>query len=192
MRKRLKSKFWTNMRFTVLSLLWLPIFLASPAFVAAEEAVPVTTVLLVRHAEKAAETGEPPLSHQGRERAEKLVQVAGWAGVKAIYTSEALRARSTAQPLADCLNLKPIIYSEVKGLVGELVAKHAGQVVLVVSHTDWIQQVIDALAGPGSSTSTDSAYDSFHVLTMYAPGKASLLRLKYGETVAPAACTYPQ
>ncbi len=160
--------------------------------VAAQEVQPVTTVLLVRHAEKAAETGDPPLSAAGETCARTLIQVAGWAGVKAIYSTAAVRALATAAPLAKCVGLKPIIYENVKSLVNELMSKYPGQVVLVVSHSGWIQEIIDALAGPGSSASTDGGYDSFHVLTVYAPGKASHLRLKYGETVMPVSCVSPK
>lgn len=173
-------------------LVWFVGAVENPALVAAQEAHPVTTILLIRHAEKAGNADDSPLAHSGKARAEKLVQVAGWAGVKAVYSTTAVRALATADPLAECVGLKPIIYENVKNLVNELVSKHPGQVVLVVSHSGWIQQVIDALAGPGSSAPTDSEYDSFHVLTLYAPGKASLLRLKYGETVTPVPCASPQ
>jgi 2,3-bisphosphoglycerate-dependent phosphoglycerate mutase len=174
--------------FSALFLLCLLVFLTNPAVVAAQESAPVTTVLLVRHADKLDNTDNSPLSDAGKARAKKLVSVAGWAGVKAIYSTKVVRALDTAGPLAECLGLKPIAYNDVKSLVEELVTKHSGQVVLVVSHTDWIQETIDALAGPGSSDRTDSEYDSFQVLTMRAPGKASLLRLKYGEAVTPAPC----
>jgi hypothetical protein len=46
-----------------------------------------TTVLIVRHGEKASEDADAPLSDAGRMRAAALSGAAGDAGVAAIYTS---------------------------------------------------------------------------------------------------------
>jgi broad specificity phosphatase PhoE len=147
-----------------------------------------TTILLVRHAEKVEPGDNVPLTLAGELRAKQLAHVAGDAGIKAIYTTDWKRTKATVAPLATCLALKPIDYSEAKQLVDKLNAEHAGQTVLVVSHHQTIQEIIDALAGPGSSRDRDSAYDSLTVLCHYAPGKVSILRLKYGQIVTNPVC----
>src|SRR4051812_32196327 len=61
----------------------------------------VTTVFLVRHAENASEPRpDPPLLETGIARAELLARILAKSGVKAIYTSQFLRTRATAEPLA--------------------------------------------------------------------------------------------
>src|SRR6185369_592218 len=52
----------------------------------------VTTVYLVRHAEKAAApAADPPLLEAGNKRAQELARTLGNAGIKAIFTSQFLR-----------------------------------------------------------------------------------------------------
>ena len=67
---------------------------------------PPTVVLLVRHAEKAAQPAQdPPLTDAGSARARALVAVARDAGVSAIITTQFLRTKNTAEPTATALTL---------------------------------------------------------------------------------------
>lgn len=68
---------------------------------------PSTIVLVVRHAEKAADAEDSPLTETGTARAQALVRVAEGAGVSAIYTTQFRRNRDTAQPISDRLKLAP-------------------------------------------------------------------------------------
>jgi probable phosphoglycerate mutase len=72
-------------------------------------------LLLIRHAESVwnAERRwqgheDPPLSARGREQAVALAAALASAGVARLVTSDLLRARSTAEPLARALGLEPI------------------------------------------------------------------------------------
>ncbi len=48
-----------------------------------------TTVIVVRHAERAAVEGQdPPLSEAGEQRARALIEAVGDAGVRAIYATQ--------------------------------------------------------------------------------------------------------
>lgn len=62
------------------------------------------TVILVRHAEKDvsenADTVNPDLSAEGKLRAQKLVEIVEKYNPDAIYSTNLLRTRSTARPLA--------------------------------------------------------------------------------------------
>ena len=65
-------------------------------------------VLLVRHAEKAAEpTDDPPLTAAGAERAQALATALHDAGVTAIITTQLRRTPATALPLATARGLTP-------------------------------------------------------------------------------------
>src|SRR5437899_2869495 len=64
------------------------------------------TVVLVRHAEKAAAPPDDPLlSDSGKRRAQALDAVLASAPVTALYASEAVRTQLTLKPLADRLHL---------------------------------------------------------------------------------------
>ena len=154
----------------------------------------VTTVFLVRHAEKAQEPAQdPPLTEAGGARAEALARLLSGAGVKAVYTSQFARTKQTAEPLAKLLGvpvnpvalaLKPDRPREVsEQSIGELKGKvegHAGEAVLVVGHTNSVPDLIRALGGDVVPTMDEGKYDSLFVVTVYAPGRAKVVQLKYG------------
>src|SRR5207237_6364815 len=69
-----------------------------------------TVVILVRHAEKAAQpAADPALTEIGERRAASLVQIAREAGVAAVVTTQFARTRLTGQPAARALGLEPIV-----------------------------------------------------------------------------------
>src|SRR3954451_15856178 len=64
---------------------------------------PVTTVILVRHAEKKIEptNPDPDLAPDGVERAQEIARVFGDAGINAIYATQYKRTQQTVKPLSD-------------------------------------------------------------------------------------------
>src|SRR5215813_14052833 len=67
-----------------------------------------TVVLLVRHAEKAAQPADdPPLTQDGRHRAEALAAVTKDAHPTAIITTQLRRTVETAQPSASTTGITP-------------------------------------------------------------------------------------
>src|SRR5690606_29322060 len=113
---------------------------SSPALAPAP-ALAQTTVLVVRHAERAdaaASERDPALSAAGIERAHALAEVAADAGVTAILATQYRRTRLTAQ-LAEHLGV-PVSVVEVgqggirvhvEAIAREIRSTHAGGVVLV-------------------------------------------------------------
>ena len=154
----------------------------------------VTTVFLVRHAERGQEPAQnPALTEAGRARAEALARLLSGAGVKAVYTSQFARTQQTAEPLAKLLGvpvepvalaLKPDKPREVsEQSIRELKAKveaHAGGAVLVVGHTNSVPDLIRALGGDVVPTMDENRFDDLFVVTVYAPGRAKVVHLKYG------------
>src|SRR5688572_1962979 len=66
-----------------------------------------TTVILVRHGEKAAEpAADPPLTDAGRARAQALLDAVKNAGVSIVYSTPTLRTMQTAEPLAKALGIE--------------------------------------------------------------------------------------
>ena len=62
---------------------------------------PVTTVILVRHAEKKIEPAnpDPDLAPEGVERAQEIARVFGDAGINAIYATQYKRTQQTVKRL---------------------------------------------------------------------------------------------
>jgi phosphohistidine phosphatase SixA len=169
-------------------------------------------LVLVRHADKAAQPADdPPLTAAGAKRAQDLAAALRNAGVTAIITTQLRRTRETAQPLATALGLSPEVIrvgeralvsnpaadarlppeivearAEYIKVLGPAVRRLSG-VVLVVGH-DWsVPGLIASLGGPELPNICSSVYDNFFVLTS-AGGKAHLIRGRYGEPTPDTGC----
>lgn len=163
----------------------LAVCLLCNAGMAVAQAVATTTVILVRHAEKAAEpANDPPLTAAGEARAKMLLEAVRDAGVSAIITTELLRTRATAQPTAAALGITPEVVS-ARGAahaqdVAAAVKKHAGATVLVVGHSNTIPNIIAALGAKQPGAICDPEYDGFYVVTLRGTA-AAVVRSRYGE-----------
>jgi broad specificity phosphatase PhoE len=52
---------------------------------------------------------DPPLNERGREQARKLATEAAGLGLRALYTSQLLRARETADVVGEAVGLEPVV-----------------------------------------------------------------------------------
>jgi broad specificity phosphatase PhoE len=154
-----------------------------------------TTVIVVRHAEKAAEpAADPPLTAAGRARAEALVQAVRGMPVTAIISTDFARTRQTAAPLAARLGLTPeIVDARVPGharVVAEgILARHRGETVVVVGHSNTVPDIVAALGAPKPASICDPEYDNLFIVRVPANGATTVERRKYGApTVVDAAC----
>jgi 2,3-bisphosphoglycerate-dependent phosphoglycerate mutase len=149
----------------------------------ADEGRQVTTVLLVRHAEKGnASKDDPDLKKpEGENRAKKLAEVACKADVRAIYTTNTNRTRQTVQPLANSLNLKPIIYDSTPWLVSDITTKHKGKVVFVAGHSNTVPDIINSLGGDPRCCPIDDQFDNLCIIVISEGGKSKVIHLKYGD-----------
>jgi broad specificity phosphatase PhoE len=145
-----------------------------------------TVVLLVRHAEKAAQPGDdPPLTQDGLRRAEALAGVVKDAHPTAIITTQLRRTVETARPSTAALGVTPEVVpvsaantQQNAAAVAAAVQKHPGKTVLVVGHGNTVPQIIAALGGPQLPDICESVYDRLFVLVL---GKeARLIQSRYG------------
>ena len=151
--------------------------------VAADES-PVTTILLVRHAEKAARPADdPPLTPAGRKRARALRAVVREAGVTMIFATNRIRTRQTVLPSAKALGLNPEILNirDVQGLVSKILSSHRGEVILAAGHSGTVPRIVEKLGGGKIPPIHETDYDNLFVVTVYARGKAKVVRLRYGD-----------
>ncbi len=153
-----------------------------------------TTVFLVRHAEKEDEPKQdPPLKKEGVTRSQELARILSTANIKAIYTSQFLRTKQTAEPLTaksgasvTALTLKPnpanlrLIAEESTAEVVNKILQRPGESTLVIGHSNWIPDVIKALGGDVVPTIDEQKFDDLFIVTVYGKGKAKVVQLKYG------------
>jgi len=179
----------THRRRPFLAPIWLPALLGVIALALAALAyrsVTTTTVVLVRHAEKALSTiDDPPLAPEGEQRSERLAQMFGereGAGrLDAIYVSNTRRAQQTAAPLAARLHLPPVVLpgADVTGIAARLLSEHRGGTVLVIAHSNTLPQLVRELSGKEIQPIAENDYSDIYVLSVPRFGGASLLRIKY-------------
>src|ERR1700674_2131209 len=94
---------------------------------------PVTTVILIRHAEKVIDPNNPDvdLSPAGQTRAQEIVRMFGDAGINAIYATQYKRTQQTVKPLADKLVLPVTVVNSksTDDLLAQIRAQHSGQTI---------------------------------------------------------------
>jgi broad specificity phosphatase PhoE len=185
------------MRFPALFRLAVPLLVAlSVAPLAAQEP---TVVILVRHAEKAAQpANDPPLSPEGEARARALAAELADAHLDAVVTTQFARTRLTAAPLAEALHLTPAIVAtsgtalvHARAVADTIRARYTGRTVLVVGHSNTIPKIITALGGPPLDDFCDNQYDGMYTVVIRSSGIVSLVRGHFGASngPAPAGCS---
>ncbi len=151
-----------------------------------------SSVILVRHAEKAAVAGDdPPLSELGTARATDLALALRASMPSAIIVSSRQRTALTAADVAKASGIAPTVVSLDGGAAAHIAAvakavQQASGVVLIVGHSNTIPAVIKALGGPGLPDICDATYSHLFVMTPARDGKPpTLVMSRYGATEGP-------
>ncbi len=142
-----------------------------------------TTLVLVRHAEKA--TGDdPPLTPAGAVRAERLATLFEASPLAAIYITDTRRSAETAAPAARRSGVVPQVRSRrdaaehVRTLAAELRKRADADVVLAVEHSDTVPLLLGALGVASPPVLTDADYGDVFVVTWSgATGVPAVFRL---------------
>jgi broad specificity phosphatase PhoE len=146
-----------------------------------------TTVIVIRHAEKdGADQSDPRLSAAGTERAQLLARmfgaVDGPGRLDAIYVSNTLRSKLTAEPLAERLHVPLKVAAgndDGKALARRALREHGGGRVLIVAHLDTLPVIVASLSGIDIPKLEADDYGVIYVVTVPRIGHANLLRLNY-------------
>jgi phosphohistidine phosphatase SixA len=145
---------------------------------------PVTTVIIVRHAEKNIEPNnpDPDLSPAGQARAQEIARMFGDSGVQAIYATQYKRTQQTVAPLASRLGLSvsTIDAKQSVELTRRILSSNRGQTVFIAGHNNTVPEIVNILSGENFPIIPESEYDNMFIVTMYRFGKAKVLKVKYG------------
>ena len=179
-----------RLRYGVLVVPLLAMVAAAPARIA-----PATVVLVVRHAERAPGSGDPPISEAGQTRALALAEIGKTTGVSAIITTQLQRTRQTAAPLAEALGIAVEVVTTQSDVakhaadVAAAVRRHAGKTVLVVGHSNTVPAIVAALGGTKVPDLCDPEYDALFTLVLDAEGGVRTVRTRFGApTPVDASC----
>jgi broad specificity phosphatase PhoE len=132
------------------------------------------TVVLVRHAEKAAEpAADPGLTPEGEARAQALAAALKGARVSAILTSPLQRTVRTAAPLAAAAGVqsRPVALAggteaHVAAVAALARAAPADATVVVVGHSNTVPLIAQALGSTSAEAIPDCRYDGLWVVRL--------------------------
>lgn len=126
----------------------------------------VTGVYIVRHAEKASGGSDPVLTAAGQARAQELARVLGAVGLDAVFATPFQRTQLTAAPVAAAQGLTTQIYdaNDAAGVVATILADHRGGEVLVVGHSNTVDDIAAALGVGGVSELSEGQFDRLFVV----------------------------
>ncbi len=155
-----------------------------------------STVILVRHAEKAATPGaDPELSEEGAARAKALADVLADAAIGSVVSTQFKRTSATASEVMKARGLTPIVVpasrdmaAHLKAVADSVRARPAGQTVLVVGHSNTVPGIIGALGGPKMEDLCDADYDNLFILELDGD-RVNLIRARYGAEDDESGCT---
>jgi phosphohistidine phosphatase SixA len=146
---------------------------------------PVTTLILIRHAEKKIEPDnpDPDLSPEGQSRAQELARMFGDTGIDVIYATQYKRTQETVKPLADRLGLpiNQVDAQKTGDLLAQIRAQYSGRTIFIAGHNNTVPEIIAALGGPQFPVIPDPEYDNLFIVTVYRTGRAKVVKMKYGK-----------
>ena len=146
---------------------------------------PITTVILVRHAEKKIEPNnpDPDLTPAGEARAQEIARMFSTAGINTIYATQFKRTQQTVKPLSERIGIAPTLVdaNQLDELVQQITTQHRGQTVFVAAHNNTVPALVSKLSGENFPIIPESEYDNLYIVTIYRSGKAKVVKLKYGS-----------
>ena len=146
---------------------------------------PLTTVILVRHAEKKIEpeNPDPDLTPEGVTRAQEIARMFADAGVNTIYATQYKRTQQTVKLLADRIGVPITVMNskQTDELASQIQTAHRGQTIFVAGHSNSVPEIVSVLSNEKISEIPDAEYDNLFIVTIYRFGKAKVTKLKYGN-----------
>ncbi len=138
-------------------------------------------VFLVRHAEKVDASENSELSTAGNARAAALVKTLLDAGIENVHSTDFIRTRKTALPVATKCGVKVDLYQagDLPTLVEQL--KSNGGRHLVVGHSNTTPKLVELLGGEPGSKIQEKEYDRLYIVTIGKDGVASTVLIRFGD-----------
>lgn len=144
----------------------------------------VTTLFLVRHTEKAENTGhdDPELTERGRERAGEIAVMLEKAKIDALYATPYQRTVGTLKPLATKSSLEVNEYDEeldLKDLMNGILEKHSGERVVIAGHSTTIPGMLNVLTSGNDYTAIEEGrHDDLFQVIITSKSQVEVIHLK--------------
>jgi broad specificity phosphatase PhoE len=142
-----------------------------------------STVILVRHADIVNAGSDPGLSAAGLTRATLLAHMLQDAALSAVFVTQFLRSVETGTPAATAAGLAvtPYTATDAAGLVTSIRINHANKTVLVVAHSNTVDDIAAGLGTPSVGELAATQFDRMFVITRTWCG-TRVCRMRYGAS----------
>jgi phosphohistidine phosphatase SixA len=143
---------------------------------------PTLVVFLVRHAEKADLTEDPQLSESGKERTLELAKILRSTKIEHIHSSDFIRTRETAAPVASEFGLTVEIYdpANLEALAHKIMDQGGNH--LIVGHSNSTPKMVELLGGDqGTNINEAEEYDRLYIVNVSGNGSRSSILMRYGR-----------
>ena len=170
-------------RTTRYMLLCVMVLLAGCATNRQKQPMPsMTTVYVVRHAEKATSDQDTPLSAVVQVRAEALAERLGDVGVSLVFATALQRTQQTVRPLADRtgVGIRIVEPLAIDSLIGLIRSEGKGRVVLVAGHNNTVPRIVQGLSGQAVEGIPEHVFDRLYRVDLPVEGESTLTVLQYG------------
>lgn len=127
-----------------------------------------TTYYITRHAEKAGNnmTTDPPLTADGQKQALDLKAYLKGKKIRAIYATNYIRTKATAQPTSSLFGLPVTLYNlSATGALIDSLKKNINGNVLIVGHSNTVDDIANGLTGTNHMTDlADNEYGNLFIV----------------------------
>ena len=141
----------------------------------------ITTIILVRHAEKVDDSRDPELSDAGKQRAVKLAELLGSQTIDAIYSTDYIRTKDTCAPISAQKSVDVKLYDprNVEHL-DAMASDNAGKTVLVCGHSNSTPRLANHFLKEQKFADFDeSDYGNILIVTIPANGTPDVVHIRY-------------
>lgn len=143
----------------------------------------ITTIVLVRHAEKVDDSSDSDLSEAGYERAEKLAVMFDRISFDGVYSTNFKRTQETALPVAEMNNVEIQSYDHQNPSVQveKWLESHQGETILVSGHSNSTPTFANTILGEDhfEGSFDESDYGNILIITISDDTDKKLLHLRY-------------
>jgi len=140
-----------------------------------------TTIIVVRHAEKADNSTDPDLSEAGRDRAARLATMLQYMDIDGLFSTPFKRTRQTLGVIAD-KNGAPIQEYDPKNPnpVLDVLKVDYGKTHIIAGHSNTAPHIVNYLTGNKVySDLEDHMYDHFWIVLCFPDGTTKSVLLHY-------------
>jgi broad specificity phosphatase PhoE len=147
----------------------------------AHDAAAQQAVFLVRHAERADQSSDPPLSSAGRSRAERLAAMLAGAGITHVYTTDLRRTVETGAPVAERLHVPATALpaADRRALLDSINASTSSDRLLIVGHSNTLPDILAALGVTPAIAIRDDDYDNLFLVIPRTGAPPVFIRMRF-------------